>query len=37
MRAVSAIGFEIPIDTLVGYLERTIPSELHELLKDPVV
>ena len=27
--------FEMSIDTLVGYLERTMPPELHELLKEP--
>ena len=30
-------GFEMPIEVLVGYLERTMPPELHELLKDPSV
>lgn len=27
--------YEMPIDVLVGYLERTVPPELYELLKDP--
>ncbi len=30
-------GFEMPIEVLVGYLERTMPPELHELLKDPSI